>query len=74
MKHRRHTSYNSEQLREKFPVLATTFEQVLSARKDMYGATSTNYYNKYEGRAKGVSLGLIVEILEENGIKVDIKL
>lgn len=74
MKYRRHTSYNSEQLRKKFPELADIFEKVLSDRKDMYAATSTNYYNKYEGRAKGVSLGLIVEILEENGISVNIKL
>lgn len=72
MRHRRDTSFTADKLRTKYPDLAEVFEQILSDRRDMYGAASVNYFNKYEGRSKGVSLGLIETILEENGYDIEI--
>jgi len=74
MTFRRDTSFNAEKLREKYPEVAEVFEKVLEDRKDMYHSTSINYYNKYPNRAKGVSMGLVLEILEENEIPVTIKI
>lgn len=75
---RRYAAYTKSELRDKHPQLAKIFEEILKREKRAYLKYASNYtdtsISKRTGSVRKITLGAVIECLEDYGYTVSIRI
>lgn len=66
----RKSGWNREDIKDKYPQLTKTLDNIFNSAKTKYGQQKANFGGKFEG--KRLSFAKMEEILEENGYIISI--
>jgi hypothetical protein len=73
---RRTTTYTRDELNRRHPALVEALDQLIKSDRKKFQSFYVNYCGKYtrqDGTKRRIQLGQAIEILEENGYGVDIR-